>query len=687
MSENSNVLRVRNSTQLDYEALPPAKRLPVQIRVEDNGNPALSYTGTIDIEVTDVNEAPSKVRLIHKVSEEIPENSTIGTHIGELFADNPEGFRQQLMFNVLNWKGTFGVTEGHGPGKVSYLTIRKELDYSITPSYNLTIQVTDSGVPPLSAQGTLTLNVKRTDPCASGVLDCGAEICQRVNKTKGNCGCLAGYEPKDGTCAQIDDCQANCLYCDDSKKACEVRRKCTPCDNNATCIDKLMGYKCNCLPGFSDERCKTNIDDCAAKPCRHGTCFDLVKNYRCECDEGYAGRNCSENIDECKSQPCVKGTCSDMIGGVYCKCDQEVWGLFCNRRKSDCPPDKCGKNVCVPPAYKDSASLSKGGLGVLCANSEQVITLSFSSSSVPDKVEQQSRWKHLFRRFITELVSIPFYSVDLSEEKSNGGFYAPTDVVFYPFKPSRTKREASSSATYIDLQLVVKVQHRFVPQDSFLRAVNKTCVTIQQSSAYWVFCGASHARIKELGITAESGKSAKKAESTSGFKILRGNNIYILIGGGAGLLLTLAVLLMVRARKKAVTHKAKMSAYRTDLMTEGIGNYYDAMERHLAERVDGPTGTVNPMYGEEEDEVRHCNKMFENPLYGASGMHESDDDENCAGVTNPMHCGHGQWSKDILPSAESVIHDNNFTPNGSPSNGGWAIEVVPKANSKNDSLC
>ena len=651
----------------------------------------MSYIGTIQVEITDVNEAPFNVRMIHAISDKIPENVTVGTHLGELFADNPEGFKQQLTFEVLNWQDTFMITEGHGPGKVSYLTVKKELDYAYAATYNLTIKVTDNGSPPLSAQGMVVVNIKRTDPCASGSLDCGSEICQRVNKTQGNCGCLDGYTPKDGACVQIDDCKANCLYCADSKKACGTKTKCLPCDNNATCIDQLKSYKCVCLPGFSDERCETNIDDCARKPCQHGTCFDLVNNYRCECDEGYAGRNCDININECGNKECIKGDCTDLIGGFSCACSDGAWGLLCNRRESECPQNKCDNDVCVAPAYKDSSSFDKGGLEVLCARTGQVVTLSFAPSSVPDKKPQQDKWKYLLRKFITTMVAIPYYAVDLSEDKSNGGFYAPTDVVFYPFKTSKKKRDVSANAGETVLPLVLKVQAKLVPQDSFLRAVNKTCANIRPSSVYWVFCSASYARIKELGITAETGKS-KKDESSGGFKILKGNNIYILIGGGAGLLLIIAFALMVRARKRTPKRRGTISDYITNIVTEGSGTYYDAMERHLAERCDSNIGSVNPMYGEGEDEVGHVSKMFENPLYGTSGLHDSDDDENVdinqAGVANPMYQAvsvHGRWAAEVLPSAESVDHDSDSSPRGTPP-GGWAIEVIPKAKI-NDSDC
>ena len=505
----------------------------------------MSFTGAIQIEITDVNEAPSNVRMMHSISELIPENVTVGTQIGKLHADNPEGIRQQLTFEVLNWQDAFSVTESNGPSKVSYLTVKMELDYFVRARYALSIRVTDNGTPPLSAQGIVMIDLRRTDPCASGLLNCGDEFCQRISKTHGTCGCIDGYVPKEGKCVEVNDCRSNCLYCDDSIKACKTKLQCLPCDNNATCIDQLKSYKCTCLPGFTDERCKTNIDDCASKPCHYGTCFDLINSYRCECDSGYQGRNCTENINECARKECVKGDCTDLIDGFSCACTKGTWGLLCSRRESDCLPNKCGSDLCVPPAYKDSPSIESGGLEVLCAKASQVIILSFSSFSVPVKIEHQAKWKYLLRRFIITMVTIPYLAVDLSEYKSNAGFYIPTDVVFYPFKSSRSKRDTKSNSENVVQSLVVKVQDKLVSEASFLRAINKTCHNIRQSSPYWVFCLSASARIKELGIT-EDGPDNKMPDDES--KIL-----YIGIGGGGGGFLVILILavIVIRARKKS----------------------------------------------------------------------------------------------------------------------------------------
>uniref|UniRef100_A0A1X7T6V2 EGF-like domain-containing protein n=1 Tax=Amphimedon queenslandica TaxID=400682 RepID=A0A1X7T6V2_AMPQE len=79
---------------------------------------------------------------------------------------------------------------------------------------------------------------------------------------------------------------------------------------------------CHCVEGYTGKNCSVNIDDCSPNPCQNGaTCNDRVADYQCDCPNGFRGRNCSENINDCAPDPCVKDTCFDEINDYTCICE------------------------------------------------------------------------------------------------------------------------------------------------------------------------------------------------------------------------------------------------------------------------------------------------------------------------------------------------------------------------------
>lgn len=106
----------------------------------------------------------------------------------------------------------------------------------------------------------------------------------------------------------------------------------SPCANDGVCLTNLtdLSYRCACKPGFSGERCQTNIDECASAPCVNGTCIDVVDSYQCNCSAGFIGTHCQTNVDECASSPCLNGgTCTDQANGFQCTCSVGYSGIRC----------------------------------------------------------------------------------------------------------------------------------------------------------------------------------------------------------------------------------------------------------------------------------------------------------------------------------------------------------------------
>nr|XP_048717025.1 protein crumbs homolog 1 isoform X6 [Caretta caretta] len=69
------------------------------------------------------------------------------------------------------------------------------------------------------------------------------------------------------------------------------------CYNYGNCTELKGELRCMCLPGFSGERCETDIDECNSDPCMNGgLCQNLLNKYQCICDVNYAGDNCEVDL-------------------------------------------------------------------------------------------------------------------------------------------------------------------------------------------------------------------------------------------------------------------------------------------------------------------------------------------------------------------------------------------------------
>ncbi|XP_072310296.1 versican core protein [Eucyclogobius newberryi] len=72
------------------------------------------------------------------------------------------------------------------------------------------------------------------------------------------------------------------------------------CLNGGSCYKKGSENMCVCAPGYTGQRCETDVDECQSNPCLNGaTCLDGVNSVTCLCLPSYAGELCEQDTEVC----------------------------------------------------------------------------------------------------------------------------------------------------------------------------------------------------------------------------------------------------------------------------------------------------------------------------------------------------------------------------------------------------
>ncbi|XP_048688302.2 adhesion G protein-coupled receptor E5 isoform X3 [Caretta caretta] len=191
-------------------------------------------------------------------------------------------------------------------------------------------------------------------------VDCGPHAnCTNVPGSY-SCSCTDGYEPSSGkanftharenTCQDIDECRT-------------IPDICGP---NATCINTIGSYRCECRAGYVPSNRNTtlckDIDECRTIPdiCSpNATYINTNGSYRCEYRAGYvpSNRNTTlcQDIDECCTIPDICGpnaTCINTIGSYRC----EFWAGYV-------PSNRCQELTCPTLLDDDNSAEAKNLLG------------------------------------------------------------------------------------------------------------------------------------------------------------------------------------------------------------------------------------------------------------------------------------------------------------------------------------
>ncbi|MBE3117768.1 MAG: cadherin domain-containing protein, partial [Candidatus Atribacteria bacterium] len=153
---------VANSAALNFEAMPS---FALTVQVTDNGTPALSDTGTVTINLTNVNESPTDIALS---SNSVAENQPVGTTVGSLSTTDPDA-GNTFTYDLVS--GTGSTDNGAFTITGNSLRTAAVFDYEAKKSYSIRVRSTDQGGLWMEKQFTVNVtnaNEAPTDIALSG---------------------------------------------------------------------------------------------------------------------------------------------------------------------------------------------------------------------------------------------------------------------------------------------------------------------------------------------------------------------------------------------------------------------------------------------------------------------------------------------------------------------------------------
>ncbi len=149
----TGAITVAQPLALDFENQPPFQ---LTVRATDNGVPARSGTAIITVNLSDVNDPPRVYNAAVDVQENLPLGALVLDY--KIVASDRDVPAQTLTYAITggNTSGAFAIDAATG-----LITVANPaaIDAEINPFIDVTIQVTDNGVPPLSSSANLRVNI------------------------------------------------------------------------------------------------------------------------------------------------------------------------------------------------------------------------------------------------------------------------------------------------------------------------------------------------------------------------------------------------------------------------------------------------------------------------------------------------------------------------------------------------
>ncbi|XP_029027438.1 protocadherin-16-like [Betta splendens] len=161
---SNGTLFVNQKTEFDFES----PSIMVMIEARDQGSPSLSSTAAVQVHVSDVNNnAPLFHQSEYRAT--VSEDGLPGSTVLTLEAVDGDLSRENCGFDFAIASGNLGnafqiessvrFLEGRGFQTVGSLILVEELDFEAMPSYNLTVVVSDRGIPQRSSSVPVLISV------------------------------------------------------------------------------------------------------------------------------------------------------------------------------------------------------------------------------------------------------------------------------------------------------------------------------------------------------------------------------------------------------------------------------------------------------------------------------------------------------------------------------------------------
>ncbi|MBN1373577.1 MAG: cadherin repeat domain-containing protein, partial [Anaerolineaceae bacterium] len=161
---SAGVVTVADGAVLNFEG---TSSYTLEVQVTDNGTPGLTGSGTVTINLTNVNEAP----VLGDASLNVNENSANGTAVGTVTATDVDA-GSVLSYSITAISpatdpAAFAINASTGAITVANSAV---INHEANPAFTLTVQATDNGSPALSDTATVTVNVNDINdvPVVSG---------------------------------------------------------------------------------------------------------------------------------------------------------------------------------------------------------------------------------------------------------------------------------------------------------------------------------------------------------------------------------------------------------------------------------------------------------------------------------------------------------------------------------------